>query len=161
MPFDPVKKFWSKVNKNGPIHPVHGQCWIWEGSIGQYGYGQVGRRRKLIGTHRYAWTISNGDIPKGMGVLHKCDNRPCVNPDHLFLGTFKDNMNDKVRKGRQAFLKGESNGRSVLTEESVKYIRSMYIKGHPLYGGVALSKKFGVTETMISYVVKRKFWTHV
>lgn len=72
------------------------ECWYWRGSLEEFGYGRLQSKR----AHRLSWTLFNGEIPKGLYVLHKCDIRNCVNPDHLFLGTQIDNMRDMVKKGR-------------------------------------------------------------
>lgn len=91
-------RFWSKVDKSG-------DCWTWTASKNHGGYGQFGANGKGYISHRVSWSISNGDIPKGMLICHHCDNPPCVNPDHLFLGTYQDNMDDKMRKGRHGTQK--------------------------------------------------------
>jgi len=75
-------------------------CWLWTGAIDSHGYGKLKRRRKIITAHREAWRLHKGEIPNGMFVCHKCDTRACANPDHLFLGTHQDNMDDMKRKGR-------------------------------------------------------------
>lgn len=99
-PFIPLKdRFWSKVVKTDT-------CWIWigAGSTSKKGYGQIrlpGAKGRQTSAHRVSWILHRGEIPIGLDVLHKCDNPPCVNPDHLFLGTNQDNVNDKVSKGRQ------------------------------------------------------------
>jgi hypothetical protein len=94
---DPVKHFWDRVNKDGPIHLICGQCWVWIGALIRGGYGQFRGER----SHRFAYRNLVGEIPDGILVLHRCDNPVCVNPAHLFLGTPQTNMDDKVSKGRQ------------------------------------------------------------
>jgi hypothetical protein len=92
-----LERFWSKVGKGSAA-----SCWEWTGARIPQGYGSLGtRERSQIGAHRISWSIHNGPIPPGMFVLHRCDNPPCVNPAHLFLGTQLDNMRDKLQKGRQ------------------------------------------------------------
>ena len=93
-------RFWEKVDKS----PASG-CWEWRSSIRGNGYGAffthlIGEGRKCRGAHRFSWELKNGPIPDGLWVLHKCDNRICVNPDHLFLGDRVDNMQDCAKKGR-------------------------------------------------------------
>ncbi len=97
--------FWNKVNK------VPSGCWEWAGGKNN-GYGVLCVSGKTIKAHRYAWILTNGEIPKGEGyhgtcVLHKCDNPSCINPDHLFLGSNADNVRDRVAKNRSNALKGE------------------------------------------------------
>lgn len=96
-------RFWKRVNKDGPIHPVlQTRCWLWTASTVRAGYGQMRGRdqRTTLSTHQVSWRIHNGPIPEGMCVLHHCDNPPCVNPDHLWLGTRLDNNRDRIKKGR-------------------------------------------------------------
>lgn len=87
-------RFWEKVNKTA-------NCWIWTGSCGtNWGYGEFWANNKKMLAHRYSWILHNGKIPKTFKVLHKCDNPPCVRPDHLWVGDDSDNMRDMVSKGR-------------------------------------------------------------
>jgi len=80
----------------------HDGCWGWVGSIDHFGYGQIQHEGKVQPAHRVSWVLARGPIPDGLCVLHRCDNPPCTNPEHLFLGTKKDNMMDAARKGRIA-----------------------------------------------------------
>lgn len=152
------ERFWGKVHKGGPV-PEHcselGRCWEWTACT-QYGYGQFGlsRPRRLELTHRYSWELANG--PAGeMCVLHKCDNRRCVNPAHLFLGTRTDNMADKVRKGRQS--RGENAG-TVLTAETVRQIREWRARGISRY---RIAKMLALSQGTIAAVIQGRTWKHV
>jgi hypothetical protein len=95
-------------------------CWIWTGSTQVRGYGEIISNGKKIYAHRASYTVYKGDIPKGMYVCHKCDTVSCVNPDHLFLGTQRDNMHDMIRKGRSG--NGRKHPSTKLTEEEVLII---------------------------------------
>lgn len=135
--------FWSKVIKTDE------GCWEWQGTINRGGYGTKGRML----AHRYSYILHHGDFNQTLDVCHKCDNRKCVNPDHLFVGTRAENMADAVAKGRQA--KGSMLPHSKLDEEKVLKIREMYSKG---YGYRRLSKLFLVNATAIKRVVTYKSW---
>mgnify|MGYP001614251477 CR=1 FL=1 len=113
-----VDRFWAKVDKHGPV-PEHcpelGPCWLWLGALNRDGYGDIartGRRGGRTKSHRYSWELHFGPIPTGKEVCHHCDNPPCPNPRHLFLGTQKDNIRDMLTKGRGGQLRG-ANGRYV------------------------------------------------
>ena len=102
------QRFWEKVNKTS----LKG-CWEWTSSLQGNGYGAffthlIEQGRKCHGAHRFSWELTNGKIPKGLWVLHKCDNRICVNPEHLFLGNRTDNMRDAAKKKRICTI-GQSN----------------------------------------------------
>lgn len=75
-------------------------CWLWQGQINSWGYGQLMVEGKYLAAHRLSWTLKRGDIPEGKSVLHTCDVRNCVNPEHLYLGSHEENMADRKRRGR-------------------------------------------------------------
>ena len=117
------------------------------------GYGRKWRKGKMHQAHRLAYIDAYGSIPKGMCVCHTCDNRSCVNPDHLFLGTPKDNMDDKVSKERQA--RGITNGMHKLTELQVLEIRK---DPRSLR---AIAEDYDMDHTTIGDIKKRKIWKHI
>lgn len=145
-----VSLFWSKVDIGNPD-----DCWPYTNRICSWGYGNVRFENKQTTAHRVAWILTNGDIPDGLFALHKCDNPPCCNPAHLFLGTHTDNMRDMIKKGRH--VKGEDSIYSKLNEDQVKEIRKL----KPLFSHSQLGAKFGVSRSAIYHIVKRKTWKHL
>lgn len=130
-------------------------CWLWTGCKIQNGYGRI-RVGKLKLAHRISYEIHIGLIPEGLLVCHKCDVRDCVNPEHLFLGTKKDNTQDMIKKGRQANKNGTNNPNSKLTAEQVSEIRKLY--STKIYSQQSLTKIFKVSQVQISHVTSRKHW---
>ena len=125
-------------------------------SIAPNGYAKITVKGKKWYAHRWAWFLEHGAIPTGLDVCHHCDNRRCVNPAHLFLGTRKDNVTDSIEKGR--FLRGEMCWRHKLTEEDVREIRKLRTE-ELSYG--ELADKFGVQRSSVIAIIKRRNWKHV
>lgn len=147
-----VDVFWSKVRKTKT------GCWEWIGSRDRSGYGQLSMIRTETRAHRFSMSLHLGRMLKeGEWVLHHCDNPPCVRPDHLFLGTNKDNMRDMTRKGRKP--KGEKAWASKLTNEEVKQIASLYQSGKWTY--LELANKFDVCLNTIGFIIKAEKWNDV
>lgn len=128
-------------------------CWNWSGAVNSRGYGKIGNNDLA---HRRAYEYVYGKISKGLCVCHKCDNRLCVNPAHLFLGTIGQNLQDMTDKGRRA--RGSKIASSILTEDQVRQIRNKREAG-ALYS--ELAEEFNVSWTNIKYIIKRKSWKHV
>lgn len=157
-PRTPLKfRFWSKVERAGPE-----KCWLWKGSRLKAGYGQIGSGGKYgrpFLAHRVSWEIHFGPIPEGLCVLHHCDNPPCVNPYHLFLGTHADNAHDREIKGRGNCAFGESAGAAKLTANEVIQIRETYAKGDILKKDLA--KQYPVCAGQIGNIIRGKKWKHL
>ncbi len=154
----PVKRTWKRTKEQvfwDSVNKTDG-CWEWARGTAT-GYGCFTYKRQRILTHRYSWEIHNGPVPAGLFVCHHCDNRLCVRPDHLFVGTDADNVQDMVDKGRSC--KGEKNPKAKLTEGEVIYIRKTHAKGQCTYASLAV--RFGVSSVLIAKIVKRHLWRHI
>lgn len=128
-------------------------CWVWVGAVASSGYGKIGaggKWGKTISAHRVAWEKVHGEVPGKLQVLHRCDNKLCVNPQHLWVGTQVDNIQDCISKGRIKTTK--------LTKDQVVMIRSNYQKG---VGTTEISRALNVHQTTIQRVVSRKTWGHI
>lgn len=133
--------------------PMSG-CWLWMGTVGpRHGYGQIGIGGKLLAAHRLSYELHCGSVPVGLHILHKCDNRICVNPHHLYAGTPADNSADAV--ARKRLCCGPRNSATKLTAEIVREIRASSLTN------TALAAKFGVSRPAIANVRARRAWSHV
>ena len=130
-------------------------CIEWTEGRTNEGYGYKRHEGKSWLAHRWAWMMKHGPIPEGLCVLHRCDNPPCVNVDHLFLGTRVDNNNDKMAKGRHVTSPGERNGSAKLTVEQVREIRASTATHR------VLAERYGISRTSISYIKNRVNWSVV
>jgi len=170
-------RFWRQVRKTNT-------CWVWTGTCHSNGYGQVyvgGEGYKKLLAHRASWILMKGEIPPGVFVLHHCDNKRCVNPKHLFLGSQKDNIQDMLEKRRHGFwlhpdspARGDKNGARLyperltrgenlwsakLSEEDVKEIRRLYAAG--ILTQKSLRERYEVCKSTIQAILNRKTWKHV
>jgi hypothetical protein len=144
-----LARFWAAVQR-----PDAKACWVWTGSTNSRGYGLfllIGRTR--VRAHRLTWLLSRGEIPAGMEVCHSCDNTLCVNPDHLFLGTHRDNHLDSVRKGRKRAW-----GLQKLNAAQVVEIRARCAAGERQKD---VGRAFGIARNTVSGIVNRKTWSHL
>mgnify|MGYP000103149498 CR=1 FL=1 len=162
-----ASKFHNAPNRNKPIEQAFFEkfykddgsgCWQWIASIGSHGYGQISTRSGPPAlAHRYSYELFVGEIPEGSVVCHKCDNRKCVNPEHLFVGTQRDNIMDMIKKNRARYSsqRGEKNPSAKLSaKQALEIFRSDK-------RGADLAREYGVTPTMISKIRRGKSWTHV
>ncbi len=153
------------------IVPAANGCMEWGKGRDKNGYGNLRFEGRSRWAHRVAWMLTNGPIPPGLCVLHRCDNPPCCNVDHLFLGTPTENMADRDAKGRQA--KGERNGLRADPSRARRGETHPYAKLDPVKvscireraaageSGYNLAAEYGVTQPTISSIVRRKTWHHV
>lgn len=145
------ERFWEKVDIRG-----EDECWEWTAFRTDTGYGQFGIRNTLWKAHRVAWMLTHKKNPKDSFICHHCDNPPCCNPKHLFVGNNQLNMQDKARKGKS---NGELNNANKLTSDEVIEIRNLYSqKEHSMN---KLSEIFGVSRGCISKIIHRKTWRHI
>jgi hypothetical protein len=150
-------RFWEKVDKTPGLGP-NGSCWVWTGGLVRHGYGGFSVEGKIQRAHRLAAEWSGWEL-EDYFVCHTCDNPPCVNPDHLFLGTALQNTQDMLRKGRKEFLKGEKHPGAKLTNNKVLDIRKLHSEGGSRY--IDLAVKFKVSIATIERIVNNHLWKEV
>lgn len=150
-PYREIETFNAKVKVGSDA-----DCWLWAGAKQRAGYGHFRNQSgKTITASRFAYELAYGCIAAGLHVLHRCDNRACVNPSHLFLGTHNENMADMAIKGRTT--RGEKNHSAKLTADQVLEIRSL--RGVVRQKDVAA--KFGLNITYVSHIWTRQSWKHI
>ena len=149
-------RFWSKVSKRGDD-----ECWPWLASqVGGTGYGKFTIHHGIhTSAHRASYWFSKGSIPDGLWVLHSCDNKICVNPAHLKIGTREENVAEAVERNRVPHNFGETNGAATLIEDEVRAIRDGYEAGEFTQKELACS--YNVSQQLISRIVTRKIWGHL
>jgi len=133
-------------------------CWVWLGAIrGENNYGAMRINKRTIGAHRVSYMIHHGNIPDEMQVLHKCDNRLCVNPEHLYAGNQKQNIRDMYNRGRNVYTgnKGTKHPSSKITEDIVIEIRLSKLSEKEL------CEKYKLSRSHVSRIINNKSWRHI
>ena len=149
-----AERFWRRVKRGAQT-----ECWEWQGGMFSDGYGAFTMDKRARKAHRVAWELENGPIPHGLVICHRCDNPACVNPSHLFPGTWAENSHDRDTKGRTCRTPGSERWSSKLTEAIVLDIRARYIPRKVTLQ--QLADEYGVCMQLISQIVNRKIWTHI
>lgn len=153
-PITPIaERFWSKVHRGEAS-----ECWQWNGAGAPF-YGRIhegGLHGRLLMATHVSWMLANGAMPPvGVNVLHRCDNPPCVNPAHLFLGGQSENTKDAISKGRWTAPRGEQNGQSKLTRDQAMEIRRLRRGGA---AGYEIARRFGVSQAAVSMIASGRRW---
>lgn len=145
------QKILSNIKKNTNC------CWEWTGALEKFGYAQLSFKGRIIKAHRLSYIAFIGEIPKGLLICHKCDNPSCVNPDHLFLGSHKDNYDDMVNKNRDNFPKADFHYKSLLSRREVKEIKKFPLE----LNNVQIGKIYNVDRRVISNIRNNKTYKSV
>ena len=149
-----MDRLWKRTARDG-------DCWVWQGCKDGGGYGTISVGGRPLKTHRLAWQLTYGAIPAGMLVCHHCDRPSCINPQHPFLGTNADNMQDKVRKGRRNGgggwhkIRGGNNGSAKLTEKQVAAMRALHCQG---VSERRVASSFGISKSQVHRIVCHQNW---
>jgi hypothetical protein len=167
-PIAPAIRYLDKVDKRGPE-----ECWEWSGGRFEKGYGAFRlSAKRMVKAHRFGFELLIGPIPAGLYVCHTCDNPPCQNPRHWFLGTHKDNAHDREQKMRGRYktlgplppkpkvgrARGERDGNAKLTEADVLEIRRLSTTG---VSQRSIAERFGITQVNVSSIARRRTWAHL
>lgn len=161
---DVAKRFWEKVHKGDAADA----CWVWVASTTRRGYGTIRIGGRQLAAHRLSWELHNGPISDGLFVCHRCDNPMCVRPDHLWLGSHTENMQDMVAKGRRVDgpslnpeqrARGASHGCARLSNEDVVAMRALYDAGDA--SAKELAERFGLSLRHTFKIVRRQSWRHL
>lgn len=143
-------------------HKVVDGCWIWQGKLNNSGYGcfseLINEEKQELRSHRESYKIFKGEIPEGMLVCHTCDNPACCNPEHLWLGTNKENQQDSLKKGRRLNSKQRAIVAGKMTEEEVQELRELYKNG---ISRKELQEKFKLSQSHVTGIINYKYWAHV
>lgn len=156
---DALERFWSKVDKLGPE-----DCWPWVACVDEGGYGIFHLtfavpKQLTYNAHRVSYFLAHHNLPNNLCVCHKCDNRKCVNPSHLFLGTYVDNNLDRDIKMRGRCERGQTHGMAKLCEAQVQEIRIMRTNSSARL--IDIAKAFGVSKQCVESIVYRVNWRHL
>lgn len=148
------ERFWEKVDRKSDS-----ECWEWTATRSGRGYGRFYIGKTPMQASRVAYKIANGDFDQSLHVCHKCDNPPCCNPSHLFLGTASENIRDAVAKGRWHDFRGEKNVLHKLTADQALEVRKIHASKSKTIAQIAAM--FGLTESGAEKIIYRKRWKHI